>query len=77
MENEFYEEKKRLKDTTNPWERIMSNVEINANQYVGDWDVSRMRQAIIARKNDITKSDSGAKKSIIWLGYFGHSYTIT
>jgi len=64
MEQEFYDEKKRMKETTNPWERIMSNVEINSSQYVGQGDVSRMRQAMIARKNDITKSGS-AKKNIL------------
>ncbi len=37
----------------------MSNVEINSAQYVGQADVSRMRQAMVARKNDITK---GGKK---------------
>ena len=28
-------EKRRLKDTTNPWERVVGNVEIQAAQYVG------------------------------------------
>ena len=55
-EVDFLNERKRLKDTTNPWERVVSNVEINSSQYVGGADVSRMRQAMIARKSDITKS---------------------
>lgn len=63
MEKDYHEEQQRLKQTTNPWERIMSNVEINSSQYVGSWDVTRMRQAMIARKNDLTKGNS-AKKSI-------------
>jgi hypothetical protein len=62
-EDEFYEERKRMKETTNPWERIMSNVEINQSKYVGGWDVARMRQAMISRKNDITKS-GGMKKTM-------------
>lgn len=63
MEDDFNNEKKRLKETTNPWERIMSNVEINSSQYVGSWDVTRMRQAMIARKSDITKA-GGVKKNM-------------
>jgi Clathrin light chain len=51
-------EKKRLKDTTNPWERVVSMVEINSTQYVGQADVNRMRQAMVARKTDITKGTS-------------------
>lgn len=39
----------------------MSNVEINAGNYVGTWDVARMRQAMIARKSDITRSGSVKK----------------
>ena len=42
----------------------MSNVEINSSQYVGSWDVTRMRQAMIARKNDLTKGNAAAKKTI-------------
>ena len=64
MEEDFYAELKRMKETTNPWERIMSNVEINSSQYVGQWDVTRMRQAMIARKADITKS-GGMKKNVM------------
>ena len=60
MEKAEAAEKKRLKDTTNPWERIVSNVEINATNYVGGADVTRMRQAMLARKGDLTKG--GAKK---------------
>jgi hypothetical protein len=60
MEKDEAAEKKRLKETTNPWERIVSNVEINASSYVGGADVTRMRQAMLARKSDLTKS--GAKK---------------
>lgn len=42
-EVESLREKKRLKETTNPWERVAANVELNAGQYVGQADVSRMR----------------------------------
>lgn len=57
----YYEEQKRLKETTNQWERIISNVELNASNYVGDADVGRMRQAMIARKGDITKTGQQKK----------------
>ncbi len=62
MEEDYHSELKRLKETTNPWERVIQNVEINSQQYVGASDVSRMRQAMISRKQDITKS-GGMKKS--------------
>ena len=41
--------------TVNPWERVVDNCEMNANNYVGGKDVTRMREAMIARKADITK----------------------
>jgi hypothetical protein len=31
MEIDYQQEKKRLKETTNPWERVISNVEINSS----------------------------------------------
>ncbi len=40
---------------SNPWDRVVENVEINANLYVGGKDVTRMRQAMLARRADITK----------------------
>ncbi len=67
MEEESLKEKKRLKETTNPWERVVSNVELNAGQYVGQADVARMRQAMIARKADITKAGGAKKANLIWL----------
>ncbi len=66
-EVEAAQEKLRLKTTTNQWERVISNVEINQSQYVGGADVTRMRQAMIARKSDITKggqSSSGMKNAL-------------
>jgi hypothetical protein len=41
------------KKSKNPWEKIVDNVEINANKYIGGKDVSRMRQAMLARKGDL------------------------
>ena len=54
-----------MKETTNPWERIISNVEINAGNYIGGADVTRMRQAMINRKADITKSTSANKNKMM------------
>lgn len=55
-EIDYHQEQKRLKETTNQWERIISNVEINGSNYVGQGDVTRMRQAMVARKSDITRA---------------------
>ncbi len=63
MEKDEALEKKRLKETTNPWERVISNVEINSSNYVGGADVTRIRQAMLARKSDITKG--GNKQSML------------
>lgn len=62
-EEEYYANIKKMKATTNNWERIISHVEINQANYVGNCDVTRMRQAMIARKSDLTQS-SGAKKPL-------------
>jgi hypothetical protein len=43
------------KKSKNPWEKIVDNVEIDARKYLGKKDVSRMRQAMIARKQDMRK----------------------
>lgn len=48
----------------NPWERIVSNVEINQNQYVGGADVGRMRQSMLARKNDITRGSQAKRQTL-------------
>lgn len=60
-EQNYFDEEKRLKATTNPWERIVSNVEINQANYIGSCEVTRMRQAMIARKGDLTQSSAGKK----------------
>ena len=45
----------------NPWDRVISNCDMNSASYVGGADVTRMRQAMIARKADLTKGGSNAK----------------
>jgi len=41
------------KNSKNPWEKILDNVEINPTKYIGTKDVSRMRQSMLARKGDL------------------------
>lgn len=53
----------QAKSGKNPWVRIVDNCEMNASQYVGGKDVSRMRAAMLARKDDITKA-GGMKKAL-------------
>ena len=55
---EVEEQKKAIEDAknaSNPWVRVVDNCEMNKDQYVGDKDVSRMREAMISRKADINK----------------------
>ena len=56
-------EQDMAKAGNNPWVRIIDNCEMNASQYVGGKDVSRMRAAMLSRKNDITKA-GGMKKAL-------------
>ena len=39
----------------NPWQKVIDNVEVDSGKYIGDKDVSRMRQAMISRKSDLMK----------------------
>ena len=41
----------------NPWMRVTENCEMDSSKYVGDKDVSRMRQSMVARKADIAKGN--------------------
>ncbi len=52
----------KAKSSNNPWIRVVDNCEMNPSNYVGGKDVTRMRQAMIARKSDITKA-GGLKKA--------------
>ena len=49
----------------NPWDKVVTHCEMNSSQYVGVADVGRMRQAMLARKNDITKNGGELKKPIL------------
>lgn len=65
MEKAFHENVEQQRHGPNPWERVINNCEMNSSQYVGDADVSRMRQAMIQRKNDLTKSGKVNQKNLI------------
>lgn len=63
-EKMYHEQVQIQRNGPNPWERVVANCEMNSASYVGGADVSRMRQAMIARKADLTKSNGGAKKTV-------------
>ena len=44
---------KEKKRSPNPWERVVSMVELKEGNYPGTKSVARMRQSILGRKNDI------------------------
>lgn len=52
-EKAFVEARKLQNNGKNPWEKVLTNVEIKEGQYPGNKDVSRMRQVMISRRNDI------------------------
>ena len=58
QEKSYHDQVKVERNGPNPWERVVSNCEMNSASYVGGADVSRMRQAMIARKADITKGNA-------------------
>lgn len=52
-EESFNESRKALSMSNNPWEKVTGNVDIKEGNYQGIKDVSRMRQAMISRRNDV------------------------
>ena len=60
-----HENVQKQRSGANPWERVIANCEMNSSQYVGGADVTRMRQAMIARKADITKSGGMNNKTMM------------
>ena len=53
------EEELRLKSTQNPWEKVCSNIDLNAQSVSASTgrDMTRMRAAMLARKADLTKAN--------------------
>ena len=46
----------------NPWLKIIDNVEMNKSKYAGSADVTRMRQAMLARKGDLKRLEEESKE---------------
>lgn len=61
----YHKERKLERNGPNPWERVIANCDMNSSSYVGGADVGRMRQAMIARKADITKSGGLSNKTML------------
>ena len=58
-ELELLNNKKLLKEgKLNPWEAVTENIAMKDSEYKGSRDVSRMREVIINRKNDIKENAS-------------------
>ena len=56
-ESELLNNKKLLKEgKLNPWEAVTENIAMKDSEYKGSRDVSRMREVIINRKNDIKEN---------------------
>ena len=43
LADDYRNSEQRAKANNNPWERVIDNCEMNAGQYAGQKDVSRMR----------------------------------
>jgi hypothetical protein len=52
-EESFNESRRALNASSNPWEKVTGNVDIKEGNYQGTKDVSRMRQAMVSRRNDV------------------------
>eukprot|EP00826_Nyctotherus_ovalis_P040735 TRINITY_DN4038_c0_g4_i3.p5 TRINITY_DN4038_c0_g4~~TRINITY_DN4038_c0_g4_i3.p5 ORF type:complete len:125 (-),score=57.10 TRINITY_DN4038_c0_g4_i3:127-501(-) len=52
-EETFNESRKALNEARNPWEKVTGNIEVKEGNYQESKDVSRMRQAIVSRRNDV------------------------
>lgn len=52
-EETFNENRKALNASNNPWEKVVGNVDIKGGDYLGSKDVSRMRQSMLSRRNDV------------------------
>ena len=51
----YLQTREEHKKSKNPWEKIIDNVEIDSKKYLGTKDVTRMRQAMISRRQDLKK----------------------
>ena len=42
----------------NPWEKVIENISMKPSEYKGTKDVTRMREVIIGRKNDLNNQSN-------------------
>ena len=56
-------EEANAKKINNSWTFVCNNIELDHNAYVGEHDVRRMRDVMLARRDDITKA-GGMKKAM-------------
>lgn len=61
----YFEKLKIERNGPNPWERVISNCDMNSSSYPGGADVNRMRQAMIHRKADLTKGGDKIGKGML------------
>lgn len=50
-----------MRQSTNQWERVVANIDVKNTAAVGNGhtkDITRMREAILARRNDLTNASS-------------------
>ena len=52
------------KRSQNPWEKIIDNVEVTKSGIIGSKDMTRMKNAMLSRKSDITKSKQGGSSLV-------------
>ncbi len=51
----FNEMRKAQSVAKNPWQKVVTNVDIKEGDYLGSKDVTRMRQSMNSRKNDVDR----------------------
>lgn len=52
-EEAFNEYRRKLNTSDNPWEKVVSNVDIKEGDYLGSKDVTRMRLSMVSRRKDV------------------------
>ena len=56
LETEFFAERERTRQSRNQWEKVVLNIDIKNAETTRD--ITRMREAILARKSDLTNPSS-------------------
>lgn len=56
LEQSQAKEAEAVKSSSNPWQRVCHNVEFKNGTTESGKDLSRMKQSMLARKNDLTQA---------------------